>query len=735
MTSTSQRVAPPRPGPGAQDDELGLGRYLAILGERRGTIAASVALALAVGGLYLLTTAPVYRANALLQIEQKGSSLGQLDDLIPDAPGMAATEMEVLGSRALLGRVADTLHLGVSVEPHHFPGVGAAYARAHPGPELAPVPWWGRATYAWGGEELQVERLNVPEEWEDVPLTLVAEADGAYTLWGPDGRAVLHGVAGTGAQTEGDTAHEVELYVTRLRARPGTHFQVMRRSKLAVVEELQRALRMGEKGTGTGILNLTLEGPDPVQATTTLRTIADAYVRANVERRSDDAGRTLSFLDSQLPGLRQGLEQAEAALRDYRAKKGGVDLALEVQAVLNRGADLDKDISSLSLERSELRQRFTEHHPLLMATERKLARLRTERTALETRLKGIPDAERVSAQLTRDVKVANELYLQLNNKAQEYRVLKSSTITNARLIDAPVVTRLPVRPTKPDVFAVSLVLGLTFGVALAFARRSLNPGVTDPAALESALAVPVLASVPMGPRRTASPPGPSLILARSVPRDVTIESVRGLRTRLQLAMKGAGRNVVTLTGSSPGAGTSFVALNLAWVLAETGQRVLLVDANLRGGWLHRCFRDARVPGLHEVLRGTATLEEALLEGTVPPGLSFLGAGSLPPDPTELLAGASFDTFVARVSAEYDAVLFDTPCILAVTDAALVGRHAGVRLAVVRAQTQSLREVATALHQLEQSGVPANGVVLNGVPRSRTGRAVSGVYQYEYPSAS
>lgn len=722
------------PRPATPEDELGLGRYLAILGERRGTLAASVAVALAVGALYLLATPPVYRANAVLQIEQKGSGLGQLDELLADAPSMAATEMEVLGSRALLGRVAETLNMGVSVEPRYFPGVGAAYARAHPGPELAAVPWWGRAGYAWGGEKLGVEKLNVPPEWEDLPLTLVAEADGAYTLWGPEARAILHGIAGSVARTEEGATHEVEISVTELRARPGTRFQVTRRSKLAVVEDLQRTLRVAEKGAGTGVLTLALEGPDPVLASTTLQTIAEAYVHTNVERRAEEAGRTLSFLDSQLPGLRQSLEQAETALRDYRTGKGGVDLGLEAQAVLNRSGELDKNISALALERSELRQRFTEHHPLLVATERKLARLRTERSALDLRLKGMPDAERVSAQLTRDVKVANELYLQLHNKAQEYRVLKSSTLTHARIIDPPLVTKLPVRPTKPDVLAVSGVLGLVLGIALAFARQALRPGVADPAALESALAVPVLASVPVGPRRAMNPRGPSFVLARSAPRDITIESVRGLRTRLQVEMKAAGRNVVTLTGTAPGAGTSFLALNLAWVLAETGQRVLLVDANLRGGWLHRCFRDARVPGLHEVLRGTAPLEQAVLQDAAP-GLSFLGAGDLPPDPTELLASAAFDTFVARVAAEYDVVLFDTPCILAVTDAALVGRHAGVRVAVVRAQTQSLREVATALHQWEHSGGPVQGLILNGVSRSRSGRAVSGVYQYEYPSAS
>ncbi|CAM3760270.1 polysaccharide biosynthesis tyrosine autokinase [Corallococcus sp. ZKHCc1 1396] len=716
------------------EDELGLGGYLAILVERRKTIAATLALTLGVGALYLLSATPVYRANAVLQIEQKGGSLGQLDELLSDAPSVAATEMEVLGSRALLGRVADALRLGVSAEPRYFPVLGAALARAHEGPDLAPVPWWGQRTYAWGGERLQVERLNVPEALEDLPLTLVALESGAYVLQDPDAVELLRGEAGTAATTPPDAAHEVELLVSELHARPGTRFQLMRRSRMTVVEDLQRALRLGEKGVGTGVLTLTLEGPDPKLALTTLQALADTYVQSNVERRSDEAGRTLSFLDSQLPGLRQGLERAETALRDYRTGKGGVDLGLEAQAILNRSVELEKSISELALERSELRQRFTRHHPLLVATGSKLARLRTERAELTAQLKGMPNAELVSAQLTRDVKVANELYLQLHNKAQEYRVLKSSTISNARIIDAPVVTRRPVRPTKPDVLAVCLVLGLAVGVAFAFTKQALQPGVSNPAALEAALAKPVYASLPVGPDRPSRDSGRLAILARTRPRDRTTEGLRALRTRLQLTLKDSPHNVVVLTGTAPGAGTSFVALNLAWVLAESGRRVLLVDANLRGGWLHRCFRDARAPGLAEVLRGTAPLEKAL-QPDVAPHLSFLASGELPPDPAELLASDRFTALVAYLTARYEFVLFDTPSILAVTDAALVGRHAGVSLAVVRSGAHPMREVAAALHQLEGNGVPVKGVVLNGVPRSRSGRAVSGIYQYDAPSPS
>jgi tyrosine-protein kinase Etk/Wzc len=481
--------------------------------------------------------------------------------------------------------------------------------------------------------------------------------------------------------------------------------------------------------------------PDPAGLAATLESIARHYVHYNVERRSEEAGKTLVFLDAQLPGLRQELERAEAALSAHRAGKGNVDLGLQAQALLERSVDIERSLSALSLERSELRQRFTENHPVLAVTTSKLARLQADRSALNARLKALPSAELVSAQLMRDVKVATELYLQLNNKAQEYRVLKASTVGNARILDEPVVTRRPVRPSKPGVLAVSLVLGLTLGVALAFTQQALRKGVSAPAAIEAELGVPIYATIPLGkapPRRTrgkrASDHGRISILAETHPRDLVTESMRGLRTRLQLALKDSPNNVIAITGPSPGVGKSFVSINLAWVLADSGKRVLLVDANLRGGWLYRCFQAERAHGLSEAIRGTVELTQAILEV---PGqrLSFLSTGALPSNPAELLQSDEFTALVARMSAGYDLVLIDTPSVLAVTDAALVGRHAGVNLVVVRAGAHPMREVAAAVGQLEGNAVPVQGVIFNGVPRSPAGRAASGIYQYEYPAES
>jgi tyrosine-protein kinase Etk/Wzc len=353
--------------------------------------------------------------------------------------------------------------------------------------------------------------------------------------------------------------------------------------------------------------------------------------------------------------------------------------------------------------------------------------LQADRAAINAQLKGLPSAELKTAQLLRDVTVSTELYLQLNNKAQEYRVLKSSIAGSARILDEPMVSRLPVRPSRPGVLALSLVLGLTLGVAHAFARQAFRKGVSDPARVEAQLGVPIHATLPLASKRETR-----AVLAQTHPRHPVTESLRGLRTRLQLLLRDSPNNVIALTGPSPGVGTSFVALNLAWVLADAGKRVLLVDANLRGGTLHRGFRAEPALGLSVVLRGTASLEEAVRR--IPgQSLSFLSTGALPPNPAELLQSDAFTALVARMSAGYDLVLLDTPPILAVTDAALVGRHAGMNLAVVRAGVHPMKELSAALRRLEQDGVPVRGIILNGVPRSSAGRIVSGIYQYDTPT--
>jgi tyrosine-protein kinase Etk/Wzc len=175
-----------------------------------------------------------------------------------------------------------------------------------------------------------------------------------------------------------------------------------------------------------------------------------------------------------------------------------------------------------------------------------------------------------------------------------------------------------------------------------------------------------------------------------------------------------------------------VSANLAMLLAGTGTRVLLVDADLRRGGLHRVFAVARDPGLSDVLTGRVKVERALITTEASEHLDFLGTGKIPPNPAELLASTRFSDLVESLSARYDFVLVDTPPVLAVTDAVLVARCTGVNLLVMRAGEHPYRDIALAVRQYTQAGFVVQGGILNDARSTRHGYGRYGRY-YEYRS--
>jgi tyrosine-protein kinase Etk/Wzc len=723
------------PPPEAPVNDLSLADVLAVIADGKWIIATATAVTLFAGALYALLATPVYSADVLVQVEEKSRSMGPLDELsaLFSETSPTEAEIEILRSRSLVGSVVDELKLDVGVAPRTFPVFGAAVARWRDGAGPSGA-FLGLSRYAWGGERISVSRLQVPPALEGKPLTLVAAEDGAFAVHGPEGEPLAAGRVGAPGSGGG-----VAIFVAELVARPGTEFILVKDARDGALMRLRRDLVIAEIGKKTGIIKLELDGTDRHRIAATLDALARAYLRQNVERRSAEAEKTLEFLKSQLPVLKSNLDAAESALNVHRSRNGSVDLTLETQGRLERAVEVEKLLSELEVQRAELRQRFTENHPVLIAVRQKAAQLQAERSAIEAKIKQLPQAELDSARLMRDVKVANELYVYLLNKAQELRVVKSGTIGNVRIVDAALVPREPVRPRNGLVSVVALFLGGGLGVALAFARRALDRGVEDPELIEQRFGVGVYAAVPHSGRvtdlereaRRAKGKAP-VILATADPGDVAVESLRSLRTSLEFALVETGSNVVMIAGPSPAVGKSFVSVNLAAVLADTGKRVLLVDADMRKGRLHRLLGLERSPGLSELIAGTATADAAVRDTGVH-RVSLLPTGHIPPNPSELLASERFRRAVAELSRRYDVVIVDTPPILAVTDAALVGRVAGMTLLVLRAGRHPLREIALAVKRLAQSGSRPNGFVLNDVmPRSGVlGSAYSYHYQYEY----
>ena len=714
------------------DDGASLHDYVRILLASRWLIGGITLAAVLAGLLYARLATPIYRSDTLLQVEEKKKGIAGLEDLSAMFPtdSAADTEIEILRSRSLVEGVVQKLALDVVARPRRFPIVGAAAARSHKGSDLA-RPLWGFGRYGWGGERIAVDRLAVPTDLENKALRLVAGEAGAYRLLGPDDELILEGAVGKPAEAAG----RFSIFVSELRARPGTQFVLVKRPAQEVVEQLQKDLVIAEKGKKTGIIRVELSGPDVGRIVATIDALSAAYVRQNVERKSEEAEKTLQFIESQLPDVKLRVDKAEEALNGYRSKHGTIDLPLESKAAIEKAVALEKVATELQLQRAELRQKFTDSHPFLAAVNKKLAEVESERGTMNEQLKNIPESELNSVRLLRDVKVNNELYLLLLNKAQELRVVKSGTIGNVRVLDRAFVPRKPVSPLLGQTLSLSLLLGLALGVMAAFARRALNRGVEDPDVLEAATGLSVYATIPHSPlqaqliRNKKRGLDTGTLLATHDSSDLAIESLRSLRTSLQFALMDSPNGVVAFSGPSPGIGKSFVASNFAQVLADSGKRVLLVDADLRNGSMHKVFGFPRENGLSEVVAGSLRLQDAVHHLSAQ--LDVLTEGQIPPNPSELLMSPRFRDLIEAAAKQYDLVVLDTPPILAVTDAAIVGRLAGVTLLVLRAGQHPVREVTQALKRFSQSGVRLAGMVFNDVTRLSSGYGYGYAYQYDY----
>jgi tyrosine-protein kinase Etk/Wzc len=721
------------PVPVDEGGEKTLRTYLDVVADSRWLIAGTVLVAAALAALYVVLATPQYKSDVLIQVEDRKAGnnfLAELSGMLAES-SPAETEIEIIRSRGMMAAVVRELRLDVVASVKRFPLVGAAVARRHRSAELAGA--FLGASYGWGGERVSVETLEVPPELVGRRLTLVAGDTGRFTLRDPGGRELLSGVVGTPASGGG-----AELSITALRAHPGTEISLVRRHFDDVVSELQREIRVAEKGRKTGVLELSLAGSSAAQTAAILDALSRAYVRQNVERRSAEAEKTLAFLRTQLPTLRHDVDSAEAELEAYRARRGTVDVSLEAQSAIHRAADIEKALAELRVEAAGLRERFTEEHPSYVAVLQKVRRLETERAGLEARFRKLPESELQSARRLRDVKVANELYLAVLNKAQELRVVKEGTIGNVRVLDAAVVPLRPVSPKAVQSLTVGVVLGLLGGILAAFARWSFADGVEDPDEVERGTGLPVSASVPhsaaqfeaeriAGGDRKLVP-----LLAVGDPKDLAVESLRSLRTSLQFALHEAQNHIVVICGPAPGVGKSFVAANLAHLLGEAGKRVLVVDADLRRGQLHHHFGLAdRGAGLSDAITGEVAVFDAV-RPTRSPNVSVLTTGHIPSNPAELVGSERFHRVLTEAATRYDVVLVDSPPVLAVTDAALIARHAGVSLLVLRAGKHPLREIGASLRQLGQNGVRVHGIVVNDVRLERgLGRRSAYHYQYKY----
>lgn len=733
------------------EEELDLAQLLGVLLDAKWLIVgiASVVFLIAIG--YAFTAAPTYQADALLQIQGDSalSNLTSLQDLSSLIEGGGSsktdTEIQIITSRSVVGAAIDALNLDIVIEPVFFPVIGGAIARHNEksGNGLA-SPLLGLSDYAWGGEQLKIDRLNLSDSLNDQPLELVAGPSRSFTLYGSDGSKLLSGVVGSPAQSADGS---IQIYVSQLVANAGARFIVIKQRSFEVYRYLSKILDVSEQGKDSGILEIKLQGQDRTSIAKTVAAICNFYLRQNVESRSAQAQQTLEFLNTQLPQLRKNLDAAQAQYDAYQSHIGSIDLSLETQAILQKMAAIETQIEQLELQRTQQNAQFTASHPVMQTLANQIAELKSSKAGLEGEIRNMPQQVQQAVQLKQNVEVANELYTTLLNKAQSMNVLKAGTVGNVRIVDPAVIPAADdyIKPKKGLVAAFGLVAGLFLGVVAAFILRALNQGVVDADVLEQRLGLPMYASIPHSEfeerqsRRRKRGEGALQLLAAIAKDDMTVESLRSLRTSLQFAMLDSSNNRIAISGPSPAIGKSFVSANLSYLLAESGKRVLLIDADMRRGHLHRYFGLKRGAGLSGLITQEVAMGNAI-HHTEHPNFDFVPAGVIPPNPSELLMSSRFSELLSTFSKNYDVVILDTPPILAVTDAVIISRLVSTIFLVLKSGFHPMREIEHTVKRLRQNGLKPHGLIFNDIPvyQARYGRygrygkyGKYGKYQYHY----
>ncbi|HBM3130077.1 TPA: polysaccharide biosynthesis tyrosine autokinase [Klebsiella michiganensis] len=701
------------------EDEIDLGRLFGELIDHRKLIISVTALFTLFALVYALFATPIYQADALVQVEQKQGNaiLSNLSQILPSGQPQSAPEIALLQSRMILGKTVSDLNLQAQVKQDYFPVFGRGWARL-----LGEKPG-----------VINITRLYLPTRSDDVPEIKLTVIDNLNYEINFD----EHKFTGKVGKLVNDNG--ISLKIDKLDAEPGTTFTISFISKLKAITELQNTFSVADLGKDTGMLTLSLMGDDPDLIRRIIDSISHNYLSQNIARQAAQDAKSLDFLNIQLPKVRNELDIAEDKLNQYRRQKDSVDLSLEAKSVLEQIVNVDNQLNELTFRESEISQLYTKEHPTYKALMEKRKTLQDEKGKLNQRVSAMPKTQQEILRLSRDVESGQAVYMQLLNRQQELSIAKSSAIGNVRIIDEAVTETKPVKPIKVIVLLVGIILGFVVSVGMVFLRVYLRRGIESPEQLEDA-GINVYASIPVSEvfakkalqsgwkkKQQSEIQG---FLAVENPADLAIEAIRGLRTSLHFAMMEARNNVLMISGASPNAGKTFVSTNLAAVIAQTGKKVLLIDTDMRKGYTHKLFNISNDNGLCDILSGKIDIVRAVKTITQG-GFDFISRGVVPPNPAELLMHRRFGELIEWASRHYDIVVLDTPPILAVTDAAIIGHYAGTTLLVARFEQNTVKELEVSFKRFEQSGVIAKGCILNGVVKKASSYYGYGYSHYGY----
>lgn len=727
----------------------------------------------AVAFLYLRYTRPVYEVSSVMMIkdEKKGMTGGMdiLKDLDLGGNKLVENEIEVLKSRTLMKKVVETLRLNV-----------AYYREASP----IDIDLYGKSPI-W----IQLEQMIEPAYKKKI-IIKVLNKDSFELI--ADGNEM--GKFSYGQAVNNNFIGRFRVFLNDKNFKGEDKVKVTFASVEDVMEENLAKLDVALVNQKSTVLNLSYQETSIARGRDILKRLHEQYILAALGDKNTEATNTLRFIDDRLRLITGELSDVEKDVEVYKSQAGFTDISSEANLFLEKVKETDTKLNEVGIKIKMLEgvERFLStpnanmssinsmiDDPILMSLTEKLSQLELQREkyartvqegnplletvqtqigntkqairenvnnqkrslmlasqslsslnrGIESSIRSIPRKEREFVSIKRQQGIKESLYLLLLQKKEETAISYASTVSDSRLVDEAFATPLPVKPSKPVIWLIALLAGLGIPVIIINILALVNDRVESRAEFESrSKGVPVLGEVGHKPQKLKGP----LLDIKS--NNFVVEQFRILRTNLQFtlpnAAKGKARKVL-LTSSISGEGKSFISLNLSASLASAGNKVILVNLDIRKPKLHEYIDLPNDVGIVNYLIGQRSIEQ-LVQPTPVNNLFFIASGPVPPNPAELISNPRMAQFLTDLENTYDFIIIDCSPSGLVTDAQIVAPLVDGTIFVVRHEYTPKSALVNLAAIYTGKKMPALTVVYNGVKGSSTygyGYGYGSVYGY------
>ncbi len=346
------------------------------------------------------------------------------------------------------------------------------------------------------------------------------------------------------------------------------------------------------------------------------------------------------------------------------------------------------------------------------------------------RFEEMPEKELAYARIERMFNINEKYYTQLLEKDIEYRISKAGFVPENRVLESAVLPSSPISPDRSMVLITYLLTGLIASVLIVLVRYILHDNITslNDIAKASNASVGILGMVPKYKKEIPV----SQLLVDKNPKSLIAESFRSIRTNLQFVENGPGPKVIAVTSTISGEGKTFVAIHLAGIINFSDKRVVILDLDMRKPKIHLGFGVANVRGMSTLLIGKDSLEQCLQHSSLP-GLDFITAGPIPPNPSELILGPNMAKLLDILKTMYDIVLIDTPPVGLVTDGIALIQQADIPIYIFRADYSKKLFIQNVDRLINENHITKLCAILNGVDvdRNKYGYAYGYGYGYGY----